>query len=132
MTMLHADITQRVIKCFLSVYAELGGGFVESVYRKALLVALLEEGLKARAEVSLKVMFRGQVVGDFKADIIVEDVVILELKAGSQLAGEHLAQLINYLKASGIQVGLLANFGPKGMQHKRAEHPELFQRKDNG
>jgi GxxExxY protein len=84
---------------------------LESVYERALVIALREEGLKADAQVPLRVAFRGQIVGDFYADIVVEETVLLEIKAARGLAPEHSAQILNYLKATGMPVGLLVNFG---------------------
>jgi GxxExxY protein len=95
------------------VYNELGFGFLESVYHRAMLIALNQAGLRAEPSVSLPVYFRGRLVGDFIADIIVEGLVILELKAADELAPAHDSQLLNYLKASSAEVGLLLNFGPR-------------------
>jgi len=117
--MLHADITEKIISAAFDVINELGAGFLESVYERALLVALKEKGLSAQSQVPLKVMFRGQSVGDFIADIIVEGKVLLELKAGKSLSAEHQAQTINYLKATGIELGLLINFGNAKLEFRR-------------
>src|SRR5262249_28098208 len=100
-------------KVFYEVYNELGYGFLESVYEKALVIALVAAGLKAERQVSVPVWFRGQLVGDFDADVPVEGRVLLELKAVRALEPAHEAQLLNYLRASDIEVGLLLNFGPK-------------------
>ena len=117
--MLHEALTKKILKACFEVINELGAGFLESVYEKALLVVLKEMGLKVQSQVPLNVKFRGISVGDFFADIIVEDCVILELKAVKQLAPEHMAQLINYLKATGVDVGLLINFGNPKLEYKR-------------
>jgi GxxExxY protein len=109
----HGEITEKIIGVFYDVYNELGFGFLESVYHKAMLIALEQIGLEAETKVSLPVFFRGKLVGDFEADIIVEHAVILELKAADELASAHDAQLLNYLKASPAEVGLLLNFGPR-------------------
>lgn len=109
----HGEITEKIIGVFFDVYNELGFGFLESVYHRALRVALAGAGLKAESKVKLPVFFRGQLVGDFEADIVVGRAVILELKAAEALAHPHESQLLNYLKASEIEVGLLLNFGPK-------------------
>ena len=103
----HSEITEAVIGCAFEVIKELGPGFLESVYEKALLVALHQKGLSAVAQHPLKVSFRGENVGEFFADILVERKVLLELKVVKALTPEHQAQLINYLHASGIEVGLL-------------------------
>jgi GxxExxY protein len=109
----HGDITEKVIGAFFSVYNELGFGFLESVYHKAMLIALADAGLSVETQVNLPVYFRGRLVGDFFADIFVERAVILELKAADVLVTANESQLLNYLKASSAEVGLLLNFGPK-------------------
>lgn len=109
----HGEITEKIIGAFYDVYNELGFGFLESVYHKAMLIALGRAGLVAESKVPLPVFFRGHPVGHFEADIIVERVVVLELKAPDDFHPAHEAQLLNYLKASAAEVGLLLNFGPK-------------------
>jgi GxxExxY protein len=109
----HRELTERIIGVFYDVYNELGHGFLESVYEEAMAIALGQTGLHVERQMSLKVIFRGEVVGDFRADVIVERAVILELKAASGIDPAHEAQLLNYLRATEIEVGLLMNFGPK-------------------
>lgn len=109
----HRDLTERIIGSFYDVYNELGFGFLESVYHRSLLISLQQMRLFVESEVLLPVYFRGNVVGDFHADLVVERKVVLELKAVEDLCPAHEAQLLNYLKASTIEVGLLLNFGPK-------------------
>jgi GxxExxY protein len=109
----HGDITDKVIGCFYDVYNELGFGFLESVYRKAMIIALQQAGLSVTPHVKLPVFFRGQPVGDFEADLFVEGLIIVELKAVDALHDSHTAQLLNYLKATTAEVGMLLNFGPK-------------------
>lgn len=111
--LVHEDISRRVIGAFFDTYNELGHGFLESVYEAALAVRLRECGLAARRQVAIDVRFHGQVVGCFRVDLLVEDCVLVEIKAGRNLQAVHEAQLINYLKATGIQLGLLVNFGPR-------------------
>ncbi len=118
-TLIDKDLTEKVIGTCIQVSRELGGGFLESVYVKALIIALTHIGLKVLEQSPLKVMFRGQVVGDFYPDFLVEDRLIIELKAVKSLTSEHEAQLINYLKATGIKVGLLVNFGRSKLEWKR-------------
>ncbi|MEK6726447.1 MAG: GxxExxY protein [Deltaproteobacteria bacterium] len=115
----HEQITKSVIGCAFEVINELGSGFLESVYEKALLLALRQKGLSAISQYPVKVMFRGECVGDFYADIFVEEKVIVELKAVKAIAPEHQAQIINYLNATGIEVGLLINFGNPKLEYKR-------------
>ena len=109
----HKDVTEKIIKVFFEVYNELGHGFLESVYEKSLALALSGCGLHAQRQVQIPVWFRGQKVGDFTADMLVNNVVLLELKAVRALDPSHEAQLLNYLRATDIEVGLLLNFGLK-------------------
>lgn len=110
---LHHDITDKIIKCFYKVYNELGYGFLEKVYENALLIELVNNGLICTKQKPIKVYYSGNLVGNYYADIIVENKVILELKAAETLMEEHELQLINYLKATEIEIGLLLNFGKK-------------------
>lgn len=109
----HRELSEQIIGVFYDVYNELGFGFLESVYHRAMIHALGQAGLRAESEVCLPVFFRGSQVGSFAADILVDRVVFLELKAVEDLHPAHEAQLLNYLKASEIELGLLLNFGPK-------------------
>lgn len=109
----YSDLTEAIIKCFYKVYNELGYGFLEKVYHNALLIELQNEELKVESQKPIKVSYQGDVVGEYYADIIVEDVVMLELKATETVTEAHEFQLINYLKATNIEVGLLLNFGKK-------------------
>ena len=109
----HLGITEKIIGVFYDVYNELGHGFLESIYEQAMVLALSEAGLNAETQKPIAVNFRGHTIGDFRADIIVENKVILELKAGKALDASHEAQLIHYLRATDLEVGLLLNFGAK-------------------
>lgn len=109
----HSATTDRVLKTFYEVYNELGSGFLESVYHSTLIVALTEQGLDVASQVLIPVYYRGRTVGEFRADIIVNNEVLLELKAAQMLDRVHEAQVLNYLKATTIEVALLLNFGPK-------------------
>ena len=109
----HSQTTERIIGAAYSVYNELGHGFAERVYENALALEMDTAGLSVRRQEPLKVLYRGQVVGDYVADLVVENKVMVEVKAVAGLEGAHEAQLINYLKATGIEVGLLINFGPQ-------------------
>lgn len=117
--MLLEDLTQRILKASFQVSNELGSGFLESVYENAVLIALRDEGLRASSQVPLQVPFRGQIVGNFVADLVVEDRILVELKAVKSLAAEHVAQVLNYLKATKIEVGLLINFGNPKLEYRR-------------
>lgn len=114
----YSDITEKIIKCSYDVYNSLGSGFLEKVYENALTLKLKKSGLKTEQQFPINVNFENEVVGEFFADILVEDKVIVELKALKELIDIHEAQLINYLKATKIEVGLLINFGPN-IQIKR-------------
>lgn len=119
MSLIHEDITHSILSACFEVINELGAGFLDSVHEKALLIALHQKGLKAIAQAPIEVSFRGQNVGQFFADLLVEDLVVVEIKAISVLAPEHKAQLINYLKATGFEVGLLVNFGNPKLEYRR-------------
>lgn len=110
---LHSEVTKQIIGTFYEVYNELGHGFLESVYENSLAIALREQGFEVVQQVSIPVYFRGNKVGDFEADILVNQIVILELKAARTIDPSHIAQLLHYLKATQIEVGLLFNFGPR-------------------
>ncbi|BFG69781.1 GxxExxY protein [Sediminibacterium sp. KACHI17] len=114
----HTALTNKIIRCFYTVYNQLGFGFLEKVYEKSLLIELRKEGLSATRQTQLKVFYNQIEVGDYFADIIVENEVIIEVKTAEGLIEIHEAQLINYLKATNIEVGLLLNFG-KTPQFKR-------------
>jgi len=115
---LHSDITSLIIKAFYNVYNTLGYGFLEKVYENAMMIELRKLGLECKKQVPLTVYYEEIKVGDYFADIIVEDKVILELKSAEGLVPEHEAQLVNYLRATETEVGLLLNFG-KNPKHKR-------------
>lgn len=109
----HGLITDQILRVFYEVYNELGHGFLESVYHRSLVLALKSTGLRVCSRVDIPVWFRGQQVGQFEADVLVEDCVLLELKAARFLDSSHRAQLMNYLRATEIEVGLLLNFGER-------------------
>ena len=108
----HEELTQRVIGVFYEVYNELGYGFLESVYREAMRLALTQAGLQVKTEVPVPVSFRGVVVGIFRADLIVNGCLLVELKAMEQISRQHASQTMHYLRATPIEVALLMNFGP--------------------
>ena len=117
--MLHRGLTHSIIGCAFEVVNELGSGFLESVYENAMVIALSEAGISVETQIPIRVSFRGKSVGDYYADVIVEKKVLVELKAVKELAAEHEAQVINYLNATGIEVGLLINFGNPKLDYKR-------------
>ncbi|MCX6133141.1 MAG: GxxExxY protein [Ignavibacteriales bacterium] len=111
--MIHEALTGKIISAFYTVYNGLGYGFLEKVYENALAIELRKKGLISEQQKRVEVFYDAQRVGDYYADLVVNDCVVLELKAAEVLAPEHEAQLINYLKSTEIEVGLLLNFGPK-------------------
>lgn len=111
--MKHKELTYKIIGVFYDVYNELGHGFLESVYQRSLGSALETEGLKVSNYIKIPVWFRGNCVGQFEGDMLVEDSVLLELKVARFLDRSHYAQLLNYLRATDIEVGILLNFGLK-------------------
>jgi len=108
----HADVSEKIIQAFFKVYNALGYGFSEKVYQNALVIELLALGLLVECQKQIPVYYAGQLVGEYFADVMVNGVVMLELKAVQRLLEEHEAQLLNYLKATPVEVGLLLNFGP--------------------
>lgn len=118
------QLTGKIIECFLTVYNALDIGMLEGVYRNALLVELSRHGLRARSEVPIKVVYRGIDVGFFRMDLLVEEAIAVEVKATDVLAPIAKRQLLNYLRASQLDVGLLLHFGPKPPFH-RLESPRM-------
>ena len=111
--MIYEEITDKILKAFYRVYNVLGYGFLEKVYENALGIELIKYGFFISQQKSIPVYYDGQLVGDYVTDIIVNDLIILELKSAAAMSKEHFAQLTNYLKATDIEVGLLLNFGKK-------------------
>ena len=109
--MLEQKLSNQVIQCYYKVYNTLGYGFLEKVYENALYLELLNNGISCKRQCQVKVFYNEVIVGEYFADIIVENRIILELKAAESLALEHEYQLINYLKATKIEIGILLNFG---------------------
>lgn len=116
----HSDLTEKIIGAFFAVYSALGYGFLENVYVKALMIELRKRGLNVQDELPIHVYYDGQLVGEYFADIVVNELIILEVKAAKALVTEHEAQLLNYLKATPYEVGLLLNFGPKPETKRRS------------
>ncbi len=109
----HAELTDKIIGVYYDVYNELGYGFLESVYEESMAMALCEAGLQVERQVAVPILFRGHQVGDFRADLLVEHKILLELKAARTLDRSHEAQPLHYLRATEIEIGLLLNFGEK-------------------
>lgn len=117
--MKHEELTKQIIGCAYTAFNKMGSGFLESVYENCLLIELRKAGLSAISQHPIKVFYDEEIVGDFIADIVVEDQVILELKAITQLAKIHEVQLVNYLTATKMDIGLLINFSPAKVEVKR-------------
>ncbi|PKQ62132.1 GxxExxY protein [Labilibaculum manganireducens] len=118
MNYIHSEITGLILKAFFNVYNELGYGFLEKVYERAMVLELEHLDLEVEEQKRITVFYKDEKVGDYFADLIINDQVIIELKAVERIAPEHEVQLVNYLKATNIEVGLLLNFGAKP-QYKR-------------
>ena len=117
--MKHKELTESVIGCAYFVYNKMGFGFLESVYEKCLMIELKKAGLHAEAQKEITVYYENEIVGEFIADVIVENLVILELKSVRRVVKAHEVQLVNYLAATGKDVGLILNFAEKGVEVKR-------------
>ena len=117
--MQHKELTKRIIAAAYQVYNTMGFGFLESVYEKCLLIELRKAGLQAESQKPIIVKYENEIVGEFKADVIVEDTVILELKLVRQIMQAHEVQLVNYLVATGKPIGLILNFGEQKVEVKR-------------
>ena len=111
--MKHKELTEDIIKIFYKVYNTLGYGFLEKIYENSMMIEFRKAGISAESQSPIKVTYEGEIVGEHAADIIADKKVIIELKAAKKLMADHHAQLLNYLKATDIEVGLLLNFGPK-------------------
>ena len=117
--LLHADVTEKIIAAAYEVYRVLGYGFLESVYQRAMQAELQRQGLRAEIEAPIKVLYKGVVVGEFRADLFVSEVVMAELKVAKDYNADDESQLLNELKATGVKVGLLINFGRTKVEFQR-------------
>lgn len=118
--LIHEEITQEIIRCFFHVYNYFGYGFSEKVYENALCIELAKAGLVVKAQEKIDVFYEQEIVGTYYADLLVDNKVIVELKSTGYLKLEHESQLLNYLKATNIEVGLLLNFGEKAEFKRKA------------
>jgi GxxExxY protein len=109
----YKELTEKIIEIFYRVYNKLGYGFLEKVYENAMMIEFKKENISAVSQSAIKVLYEGEIVGEYFADILITDKIIVEIKATKNIAEEHEAQLLNYLKATDIEVGLLLNYGPK-------------------
>jgi len=115
----HADITEKIIGCAFKIYNRMGFGFVESVYENCMMIELEKAGLQTEAQKNIKVFYDGKMVGHFAVDVLVEDIVVVELKSVSKIVQAHEVQLVNYLVATKKPVGLIINFGEFEVEVKR-------------
>jgi GxxExxY protein len=125
----HEELTHQIIGCAYKVFNTLGFGFLESVYKKAMLIELEKNRLKVESEKPLKVHYHDHIVGDFSVDILVEDEIIIELKSVEQITKAHEVQVVNYLNGLQKDIGLLINFGPTGVAIKRKYRKTMGQDK---
>ena len=116
---IYKDLSYKIVGLAIQARKELGFGFLEKVYENALMVLLEENGIKAEQQVPIKVRFHGRIVGDYIADILVENSIILELKAQDKISDVHKAQTLNYLKATGLKLAILINFGKDKLDYER-------------
>jgi GxxExxY protein len=120
---LHSELTGKIIGCAMEVHKALGNGFQEVIYQRALDIEMAQQGLTASREHEMDIFYKGIKIGNRRVDFFVEERVMVEIKAVIQLEDVHLAQAINYLEASGLEVGLLLNFGARSLQFKRVMKP---------
>lgn len=116
---IHKELSYKIVGLAMQVHTELGFGFVEKVYENALMILFRENGIKAEQQVPIKVYFHGQIIGEYVADILVEDSIILELKAQTHILDKHKVQTLNYLKATNLKLGILLNFGKQKLEYER-------------
>ena len=129
MELLHKDLSEKIIKCYYKVYNTLGYGFLEKVYENALAIELTKAGLNIQKQQPISVYYDGELVGEYFSDIIVNDIVIIELKASAVLKEENEAQLLNYLRATKIELGFLFNFGTEA-EYKRKIYMNKYKHKN--
>jgi GxxExxY protein len=116
---IYKELSYRIVGLAMEVHNELGYGFLEKVYENALMYLLRKNEIQSEQQKTIPVLFHGVIVGDYCADIIVEDKILLELKSVESIVGQHRSQILNYLKATGLSLGILLNFGKKGLQYER-------------
>ncbi len=120
---LHSELTHKIIGCAMEVHRTLGNGFQEVIYQRALEIEMTQQGLNVSREHEMDIFYKGFKIGNRRVDFFVEDKVMVEIKAITELEDVHLAQAINYLEAYGLEVGLLLNFGNRSLQFKRVMKP---------
>lgn len=116
---IHKELAYEVVGLGMEVHRKMGIGFLEKIYENALMVLLKKNGIAAQQQSSIKVNFEGEIVGDYCADILVDEKIILELKVAEKITDIHRAQVLNYLRATGLRLGIIFNFGKKGFEYER-------------
>lgn len=116
---LYEDLSYKIIGLAMEVHRKLGYGFLEKVYENALMLLLRREGIEAKQQAPIKVYFEGEIVGEYFADILVDDKIILELKVLNEITDVHIAQALNYLKATGLRLAIILNFGKRKLEYER-------------
>jgi GxxExxY protein len=116
---LYKDLSYKIIGLAIEVYNKLGYGFLEKIYENALMILFRQKGIKAKQQAPITVYFEGEIVGEYFADILVEDSIILELKVMEKVIDVHKAQTLNYLKATGLRLAIILNFGKKKLEYER-------------
>ena len=117
--LIHKELVYEVVGCAMKVHRELGYGFLEKVYENSMMVLLNKKSIKAKQQFPVPVHFENVVVGEYFADFMIEDKILVELKTVEKITNVHFAQVLNYLKATGIKLGLLINFGPRKLEYER-------------
>jgi GxxExxY protein len=121
----YSDITRKIIGAAMKVHSTLGNGFQEVIYQRALAIEMVEQGLTFQRELEMQIYYRAQEIGTRRVDFLVEDKVMVELKALTMLEDVHLAQAINYLEAYNLEIGLLINFGAKSLEYRRVINSKI-------
>ena len=121
----YSDMTRKIIGAAMKVHSTLGNGFQEVIYQRALAIEMAEQGLAFQRELEMQIYYRGKEIGTRRVDFLVEDKVMVELKAVSVMEDVHLAQAINYLEAYGLEIGLLINFGAKSLGYRRVINSKI-------
>jgi len=116
---IHKELSYKIVGCGMEVHSKLGPGFLEKVYENSLMVLFRREGIEAKQQTPIKVIFEGEIVGVYCADILVDEKIILELKTVDKIVDVHRAQILHYLRATGIKLGMILNFGSKNFEYER-------------
>jgi GxxExxY protein len=116
---IHKELSYKIVGCGMEVHSKLGPGFLEKVYENSLMLLLRKEGISSKQQAPVKVRFEGELVGEYRADILVDEKIILELKMVDKIVDVHRAQMLHYLRATGLKLGMILNFGKKNFEYER-------------